>query len=94
MKNCVSLKKNIFQAIESITIMFVVADIISLSSFDTEETILIQSTQSPPQNFKTSYFGRRTNGSLFNADINDELNSVDRNLLGWVETLYRLVLKQ
>ena len=73
--------------------MFVVADIISVSSFDIEETI-IQSTQSPPQNFKTSYFGRRTNGSLFKADINDELNSVDTNALGWVETLYRLVLKQ
>ena len=90
------LKPKIFQASESITIIILAADIISAPSFENKETTegILFTTPSPQENLKTSYFGRRTNGSLFKTDANAGIHSVDTAILGWVETLFRLVLKQ
>ena len=62
-----------------------------MTSFHNEETVVL-TTQFPRQNLKTSYFGRKTNGSLLVADTNDEIDSVDKKIMEWIETLYRMVL--
>ena len=58
-----------------------------------EETVVL-TTQFPRQNLKTSYFGRKTNGSLLIADIKDEMDPVDRTIMEWIDTLYRMVFNK
>ena len=58
-----------------------------------EETVVL-TTQFPRQNLKTSYFGRKTNGSLLIADITDEMDPVDKTIMEWIDTLYRMVFNK
>ena len=85
----------IFQANKSLTIIIFVADVISVASFtsENEETVVL-TTQFPRQNLKTSYFGRKTNGSLLITDTTDEMDPVDRTIMEWIDTLYRMVFNK
>ena len=84
-----------FQANKSLTIIILVADVISVASFtsNNEDNVGL-TTQFPRQNLKTSYFGRKTNGSLLIASTNDEMDSVDKTIMEWIDTLYRMVFIQ
>ena len=64
-----------------------------MASFNNEESIVF-TTEFPRNNLKTSYFGRNTNGSLVMANTNDDMDSVDKRIVEWIQTLYRMVFKQ
>ena len=64
-----------------------------MASFNNEESVVL-TTEFPRNNLKTSYFGRKTNGSLLIANTNDDMDSVDKRIVEWIQTLYRMVFKQ
>ena len=58
-----------------------------------EESVVV-TTPFPKHNLKTSYFGRKTNGSLLIAGTNDKMDSVDKTIMEWIDTLYRMVFNK